>query len=250
MQLIQERIGKESLDNPVDEDILRGIAAVSVMKQESVELLHSFQRLQFRQDVLRTNLERQGYIKRVNNQWRWMKRSQGEIAETKADIIKRFGEGAWIEEADAIRLWGPVGTKEGAITQWLDASNTSPVDYVNSYHGIARYTRRQANQLHMHEIMIAAAKNKQKKLMIDISDRRYDIIDAVDDVAQDISIAGSPMFHSNWTDILQDGWVDEDFLAMEDIMRNRVEAHDPTWLEAVTLVSEGDGKLPGQRSTF
>ena len=250
MQLIQERIGKESLDNPVDEDILRGIAAVSVMKQESVELLHSFQRLQFRQDVIRTNLERQGYIKRVNNQWRWMKRSQGEIAETKADIIKRFGEGAWIEEADAIRLWGPVGTKEGAITQWLDASNTSPVDYVNSYHGIARYTRRQANQLHMHEIMIAAAKNKQKKLMIDISDRRYDIIDAVDDVAQDISIAGSPMFHSNWTDILQDGWVDEDFLAMEDIMRNRVEAHDPTWLEAVTLVSEGDGKLPGQRSTF
>ena len=252
MQLISEKIGKEAIISEVDKDILRGIAAVSVMKQEAVQLLHSFQRLKFRQDVIITNLERQGYIKRVNNQWRWMKRSQGEINTTKANIIKRFGESAWIEEADAIRLWGPVGTREGAITQWLDASNTSPVDYVNSYHGINRFTRRQANQLHMHEIMIAAAKNKQKKLMIDISDRRYDIIDSTGAFVEGsgISIAGSPMFHSDWTDLLHDGWIDEDFMFMEDIMKGRAESHGADWLEAISLVSEGDGKLPGQRNTF
>jgi len=247
VQRITEALGVEKIaKGGIDEDILRELAAVSTMRSESIQLLHNFQRLQFRQDVIITNLKRQGYIERVNNQWRWANRSQKQIDDKKATIIRDFGENAWIEEADAIRLWGPVGNRRGAITQWLDSNNTSAVDYVNSYHGIGKFTRRQANQLHMHEIMIAATKNRQRQILIDISDRRNSMLDN-----PSTSAAGSEIWSPDYVQVLQDGLVGDDRVGLEDILKGFPEGSgEGYWHEAITLVSQGDGKVPSQRSSF
>ena len=179
-----------------DEKHLHEIAANMKMREDAKKLVLNFERMRFRMDTIKTNLQRQGWVKDGKLQ------AERILTKDETDeLVKRYGEEAVVSSDEAKRLWGDAGTSKGEVISWSDAKKLewTVEDYSTSYLYLKQMTDRTANQLHIHEIMVAATRNKQKEILMNHQDLIS--LNALDDTRSGVR----EVFSADYWAMLEDG---------------------------------------------
>lgn len=166
------------------------------MREDAKKLVLNFERMRFRMDTIKTNLQRQGWVKDGKLQ------AERILTKDETDeLVKRYGEEAVVSSDEAKRLWGDAGTSKGEVISWSDAKKLewTVEDYSTSYLYLKQMTDRTANQLHIHEIMVAATRNKQKEILMNHQDLIS--LNALDDTRSGVR----EVFSADYWAMLEDG---------------------------------------------
>ena len=220
------------------EDILRLVGANRQMRQEGVDLYHGHQRMRGRMQVIERQLERQGWLEKKGKKWRLRSKEEGPIKAKRDASVKALGQGNIIQWEEAYRMWGPTNKGDEFIPYeklgWTDegthlttGERLTPSDYQQSYGALERQTKKVSNQLHMHEIMIAATRNHQRKVLSLMRQNKISAGDIPDT---------SPLHNPKYSWMMQDGLHDADYAGLPN-GGDRNYLGDPFWHEAIAGLS-------------